>query len=180
MYGLFQISSMTNPLVFTPKCLELPLLFSTGPSKLFEFSRNCEVFPTWVERESGGAARTRANTAYVNIRQHTSVTVNRRQRVSGGPARTRTNATYVSICEHTSSYVSIRQRETAAAQHELARTAPTRSWALFPNKTDKPCTGLFFRWVSSVAVIAWGACVRNSWEYSVYFCCKYKSTNTDT
>ena len=49
---LFQISSMTNPSVFNPKCLVLSLQFSTGPSKRFEGQ---EIVRTLSHRLPGGS-----------------------------------------------------------------------------------------------------------------------------
>jgi hypothetical protein len=135
---------MTNPLVFTPKCLVLPHGFHTGPSKLFEFSRNCEAFPTVGERQSGGTARTRTNAAYVSIRQHTA------------------------------------ERERAATQHELTRTAPTRSWSLLAYHGQVMYSPFFFAryqaLLQSLGVLASG--IPGGAQFTCFVSAKVQNTDT--
>ena len=52
MKDVFRISSMTDPLVFNPKCLVPSLQFSTGPSKRFEGQ---EIVRTLSHRIPGGS-----------------------------------------------------------------------------------------------------------------------------
>ena len=47
MKDVFRISSMTDPLLFNPKCLVPSLQFSTGPSKLFESQENVRYAASW-------------------------------------------------------------------------------------------------------------------------------------
>jgi hypothetical protein len=47
--ALFRNSSMANSIQLPQKCLVLPLLFGTGPSKLFEFQEIVDLFHPCVD-----------------------------------------------------------------------------------------------------------------------------------